>query len=145
MPEQYQVAAYRHFETAELLAEHGKIDDAAYHLGISGENSIKYAMQDCGLEAHWNSARIPKNSQPMRGHWGKLQAKINNELAIINLYATGRRSASLRNIVNNGVGSKFNGWNIDIRYADSGLVPVSQADHDQWHNDAEEFLINFVL
>lgn len=145
LPEQYQIAAYRHFEAAELLDANSMRDDAAYHLGVSGENAIKYAMQAAGLEAHWDGSNIRKNNQPMRGHWGTLQAKIDSERDNINLIATGRRSASLRSLVNSGPIQQFLGWGIDIRYADSGLVPVSDADHTRWHSDAQNFLINFVL
>lgn len=145
MPEQYQVAAYRHFEAAELLAANGMRDDAAYHLGVSGENAIKYAMQEAGLEAYWDGCGIKKRNQPMRGHWGDLQAKVQQELGNINLFATGRRSAPLQSLVNSGPVQQFSGWGIDIRYADSGLVPISAVDHERWHSDAQEFLINFVL
>ncbi len=145
MPEQYQVAAYRHFEAAELLATNGMRDDAAYHLGVSGENAIKYAMQAAGLEAYWNSCGIKQHQQPMRGHWGVLQQKVENERNNINIFATGRRSAPLQNLVNSGTINQFSGWGIDIRYADCGLVPISEADHERWHSDAQEFLINFVL
>lgn len=145
MPEQFQVAAYRHFEAAELLAANGMRDDAAYHLGVSGENAIKYAMQEAGLEAHWDSCSIKKNQQPMRGHWGVLQAKVESERNNINIFASGRRSAPLQTLVNSGPIHQFLGWGIDIRYADSGIVPVNQADHDRWYSDAQEFLINFVL
>lgn len=145
MPEQYQIAAYRHFETAEILAKNKMRDDAAYHLGVSGENAVKYAMQNAGLQNHWNMAGIRPGSQPMRGHWGELQAKICAEINTINLFATGRRSAALRRLASSGTISSFNGWNINIRYADSALVPISQEDHDRWHSDAMQFLIDFTL
>lgn len=145
MAEQYQVAAYRHFQTAELLASHGMLDDAAYHLGVAGENAVKHAMQEAGLEAHWDASGIRKRNQPMRGHWGDLQAKLASEVNAINLFSSGRRSAPLRNLVNGGAINCFDGWHIDIRYADSAMVPVSLNDHQRWYEDAQSFLVNFSL
>lgn len=145
MPEQFQVAAYRHFKTAELLADNSMLDDAAYHLGVAGENAVKHAMQEAGLEVHWDAVGINKNTQPMRGHWGRLQAKLVAEAATINLFSSGRRSAPLKRLIASGSITEFSGWSIDIRYADSTLVPVSTADHQRWYDDAQAFLIDFAL
>lgn len=145
MAEQYQAAALRHFASAEALAANGHLDDASYHLGLVGENAIKHAFQDAGMEAFWRTNGTHINNTPMRGHWGHLQAKIEGLAQEIALVSSGRRSVALSTLVANSSITCFAGWSIDIRYADDRYVPVSREDYQSWHNDAIQFLVDFAL
>lgn len=145
MGEQFDVAAFRHFETAEHLETGGHIDDAAYHFGLCGENAVKSAMREAGLEQHWASiSNAALRNSPMRGHWGDLSQRIQVAASDINLYAAGRRSTALR-VLSSTTTPSFVGWNIDIRYADPALVPVSSASVSLWKADATRFLVKFVI
>lgn len=139
------MAAMRHFEVAEHLLANGYIDDAAYHFGVCGENAVKSGMRDAGLEQYWANCGGGKlKSSPMRGHWGQLNSRLVSAATEISLYASGRRSAPLRAALAN-CAQIFNGWNIDIRYADPKYVPVSAPTVSRWQSDASAILLDLVV
>ena len=74
MAEQYEVAAWRHLGVGEKLLAQQEIDDAGYHFGVSGENSLKAMLQLAGLEAHWLAAGIRLNRTAMRAHFPNIQS-----------------------------------------------------------------------
>ncbi len=144
MSEKFDVAAHRHFAAAEHLEHGGHTDDAAYHYGICGENAVKSAMRDAGLESHWsNISKAVLWNSPMKGHWGKLSDKLSTASMDINTYAAGRRADALRALASRTT-PVFDGWDIDIRYADSRFVPVNEASLESWKNDAATFITSFV-
>jgi hypothetical protein len=143
--EQFDLAAIRHFDTAEHLEDGGHHDDAGYHYGICGENAVKSAMREAGLEQYWRSlGQKALNKSPMRGHWADLAAKIVAASNEINVFAIGRRANALRTLAGSNI-AVFDGWHIDIRYANPAYVPVKPVSLMGWKNDAAQFVANFVV
>jgi hypothetical protein len=146
MTEQYQVAAWRHHETAEALQGRGFLDDAGYHYGVSGENSVKYALQASGVEAGWLHVNVNLLGTPMRAHFPKIQTLCDQAKAHIAMYATGRLAGAISNKISDiSFSGKFVGWNINIRYADTDFTPVDPAVCSGWESDSLDLLLNLVV
>lgn len=145
MTEQFDIAALRHFETAECLKNAGHTDDAAYHFGICGETAFKHALRASGFEGTWNAHSARSRDTPMRGHWGDLHRRIQNAAQEIQMFAQGRCAVPLVCLANQVPQTYFQGWSIDIRYADPSYIPVTNAQLKAWENDAADFLLHFVI
>ena len=138
---------------AELLLEHGEVDDAAYHFGICGENAVKQMLRLAGVEAAWITAgaangKTPRQAlanTPMRGHFPSLVNLVQAAQQDIALYATGRYSAHISSLVlSSSFKFRFAGWEINIRYADSVCTPVTQQDCSAWNADADDLVLALV-
>ncbi len=129
MPEQFDVAARRHLDTAEILEAEGRLDDAGYHYGLAGENAVKQSIvAACGpltkemrLFVHFDTA---------------LKAAIPKWLEVSGVLASGRLGGGLAADMKAGTfDSRFDGWNINIRYADTHF-PVDPSRVAAWKADA---------
>ncbi|WP_295437712.1 hypothetical protein [uncultured Thiodictyon sp.] len=146
MTEQYDVAAARHHRVAEHLEMNGEIDDAAYHYGLVGENALKYALCKSGVAGVWNGARMKPRNTPMGKHLPSLTSAIQGFITDIQLHAVGRVGAELQAVVGDpAFVSRFQGWSLDIRYADHTCTPVSLVDCQRWSLDADLVLRRLVL
>ena len=146
MTEQYDIAADRHYRVAEQLETSGEIDDAAYHYGLVGENSLKHAMRNAGVANQWSQPRKKARQTPMGKHLPALTLEMQNFASDIHLFATGRIGARLQSILNDPTfGALFSGWSIDIRYADTQYTPVNAGDCQRWGQDARFVLHRLVL
>jgi hypothetical protein len=146
MTEQYDIAAGRHHRVAEHLAARGEIDDAAYHYGLVGENALKHALRKSGVATAWDLAGKKPKTTPMGKHLPPLTAEIQTFMHDIHLHAFGRIGGRLQAVVHdpNFVGL-FQGWSIDIRYADNQCTPVDPGDCQRWGQDADLILRRLVL
>ena len=100
------------------------------------------------INARWYyylAAGVALRNTPMRGHWGALEQRINAAAIQIGLLAQGRRANALHVLAQMTPITHFAGWSIDIRYADTACVPVSQLNHQAWHDDATEYMLKFAL
>jgi hypothetical protein len=146
LAECYDQAAVRHFDVAELLKRHSKLDDAGYHFGICAETSIKHGLREAGLEARWLANNVDLRQTPMRGHWNALARKIIALQSEINQYAQGRRAALLiKHALDPALSTHFNSWSIDIRYADPNHTPVMAADVVSWEAKALDLLCDLAM
>lgn len=145
MPEQYDLAAVRHFRAAEHLEAGGHADDAGYHFGICAENAVKSALREAGLEGYWtNISKSALRQSPMKGHWNELGSKLAAAASDINAHAQGRRAAPLQQMSLLPYNS-FSDWHIDIRYADPDHVPISPDALTRWKQAAADLIINLVI
>ena len=146
MTERYSVAAERHHRVAVRLEADGETDDAAYHYGLVGENALKYGLFKSGVAQAWDSGGIKRTNTPMGKHFPKLTPIIRDLIADIRLFASGRIGAQIQSVVDDSAfAGRFQGWSIDIRYADDQCTPVDPADCARWAQDAELFLWRLVL
>ena len=127
MADRFDVAARRHLDTAEVLEDAGRIDDAGYHYGLVGETAVKHSIVlACGtltpdLRRHFD--------QPLRD-------AIQTSSAIIAVLNSGRLGGGLaRDLRASQFASRFDQWRVTIRYADSA-VPVTGARLAVWKADA---------
>jgi len=129
MPEQFDVAARRHLDTAELLEAEGRLEDAGYHYGLVGENAVKQSIvaacgpltKRMGLFAHFDTP---------------LKTAIQQSEDVSGVLASGRLSGGLAIEIAAGTfASRFDGWNINIRYADTDF-PVDSRRVATWKADA---------
>jgi hypothetical protein len=131
MPEQFDIAARRHLDTAELLEREGMLDDAGYHYGLAGENAVKQSVvAACGA--------LPRD---LRKHFDTpLTKAVLNSLQVSAVLANGRLGGGLVSDIRAGAfESRFNQWNIRIRYADSNF-PVDSRRVAAWKADAVALL-----
>jgi hypothetical protein len=146
MTEQYDVAAERHHRVAVHLHTVGELDDAAYHYGLVGENGLKDALHRSGVVGTWQRTGIKPRKSPMGQHFPKLHPQIQLFISDIRLHASGRVGAALYAVVSNpAFANLFQGWSIDIRYADTLCTPVNPADCQRWARDADLVLRRLVL
>lgn len=119
MAENYLVAAYRHFDDAELLRREARLDNAGHHYGVAGECAIKAV---CVEEAGDRPAKHfdPVASRDLRG------------AAVANL--SGHKGQRILAVLP----QLFDGWSVHDRYADTGHVAADQV--DQWRTDADRVL-----
>ena len=135
MPEQYDVAAWRHLATAGKLFSSSDFDDAGYHYGVCGENILKAALLNAGLKSHLEPL---KKKDPMWAHLPKIKNLVIEAQAVIVAHAAGRLAAPLASTISKAnFLNLFDGWTIDIRYADTAVCPVSSPIAQQWKDDAE--------
>lgn len=126
MVEQFELAAWRHLETAWMLQGSSYHDDAGYHFGMVGETALKeLVIKSVGS--------LPPT---LYGHLGpgehKLQEKLAQARAELALMASGRLGAvSIPDPI-----PDFSGWRIDIRYHDDTICPVPQSQVSNWERDA---------
>lgn len=127
MPEQFDIAARRHFATAETLEAEGRLDDAGYHYGLAGENAVK---QSC-------IAACGPLTKDLKQHFvGGLRQAIQLSQAVSGVLATGRLCGGLAaDLRANTFASRFDGWDIQIRYAHTDF-PVDSARVATWKADA---------
>ncbi len=132
MPERFADAALRHLETAEVLENEGRRDDAAYHYGLVGETAIKAAVVAAvgslpgTLKRHINESRRPS-----------LQDEVARSAVVVACLASGRQGGALLSDINNGrLGRRFTDWTLNIRYADDDCCPVSESSLAVWKADA---------
>lgn len=141
MVERFADAALRHLETAEVLEQEGRLDDAAYHYGLVAETALKEACVratgmplDKKLRRHINDKKNP------------LQAAISNYTQITTMMHSGRLGGALGYELSNGsLVRRFVSWSIDIRYADDAHCPVKLADLAMWKADALALYNNGVF
>jgi hypothetical protein len=146
MTEQYEIAALRHFDVAELLLAQLHLDDAGYHFGIAGENALKHALQSAGMEQFWQNNGVGPNKTPMRKHYPHLEPSVVAEEQMILAHAQGRLASPLAQLISApNHGSRFNNWSIDIRYADTICTPVPAASCAQWQEDAADMLLRLIF
>lgn len=145
MAERYLEAAWRHLGVGEKLQRSGDIDDAGYHFGVSGENSLKALLQISGVQAAWAGAGVQPRATPMRGHFPDLHDSVQQAQAEISLYANGRLAGHVASLLlSPGFAGRFIGWHINIRYADTDHTPVTAANAQRWREDAEDFVLPLV-
>lgn len=143
--EQYHIAAVRHRRVAERLEEVGETDDAAYHYGLVGENALKHALELAGVWAAWQAAGFRRNETPMGKHFPRLTDAVGAHLGDVQQHASGRIGAALNSVVSDlAFATRYQGWMIDIRYADSACTPVDTADCQRWAKDADEMLCALI-
>ena len=154
MAERHDVAAWRHLRVGELLVGLGEFDDAGYHFGVSGENSIKFALWASGVRSAWivtgaalgRSLAASLGGTPCRGHFPTLHQLVHDARADIAANAVGRYAAPIAAaLLSSTFPSRFAGWNIDIRYADPAYTPVAEALCTAWRNDAEDLLLMLMI
>lgn len=154
MVERYGRAAEQHIDAGDRLRLHNMLDDAGYHFGVSGENSVKYALEVSGMQSKWvqdGAARgLSRNESlmgtPMRGHFPRLKDLIVRVRSEIAINATGRHAAPiLAKVLSTSFDSVFSGWDIQIRYADTTCTPISPADCTRWKADAEDLFSSLVI
>ncbi len=146
MAEVYDVAAWRHYRTAEILQDAGQGDDASYHFGITGETALKSALRVSGCEAAWIAAGTKLKNTPMRGHFHQLGDLVQSTALEIGAFASGRLAQPIAAyVLNPAFQARFQGWHIDIRYADPDHTPVSAAKLDGFQRDAEDLLLALVI
>jgi len=142
MAEKYGFAALRHLRVGSRLLEQSEFDDAGYHFGVSGENSLKEALVICGLALKWKDT-IKKKDSPMSAHLPKITILIHALRDEIAVSAVGRRGAAISAVVlDDDFPNRFLRWSIDIRYADDECTPVSEEDCRKWELDAPILLKN---
>ena len=127
MPEQYDVAARRHLDTAESLEIGGRLEDAGYHYGLAGENAVKQSIvAACG--------NLPK---ALHRHFDvALRDAIQSSQQVLSLLANGRLGGGLaRDLQAGNFTFRFDKWDIKIRYADSDW-PVDPGRVAAWKADA---------
>lgn len=145
MTERYDVAANRHHRVGDRLLD-GEPDDAAYHYGLVGENALKHGLSSSGIADAWATAGLKVRDSPMRKHLPNLTIAIQAFSSEIPLYAHGRIGAQIQAVVNDpAFADRFQGWSIDIRYADDQCTPVTQNDCERWARDADYLLRTLVL
>jgi hypothetical protein len=143
--EQYDRAAVRHYQVADLLEREGETDDAAYHYGLVGENALKHALVQAGVWAAWQLAGQKRGNTPMGKHLPNLTNSLQHVIGDIQRNASGRHGAALNAVVSDPTfAGRFQGWCIDIRYADDGCTPVAKADCQRWANDADHLFNTLV-
>jgi len=133
--EDFATAALRHLESAEVLELEGRLDDAAYHFGLVGETALKAAVLGAiGGNAPVLPSRLKKHiNHPQQS----LQTAIARETQLIGLLCNGRLGGALLIEMQSGtLGTRFAGWSLDIRYADSNHCPVQLQDVHRWKLDA---------
>lgn len=103
MPEQFDVAARRHLDTADILEAEGRLDDAGYHYGLVGENAVKQSIvavcgpltKKMGLFVHFDTA---------------LKAAIEQSQDVLGVLASGRLGGGLAAEMSAGTfASRFDG------------------------------------
>jgi hypothetical protein len=127
MPEQFDIAARRHLDTAESLEIEGRLDDAGYHYGLAGENAVKQSIVTaCGS--------LPK---ALRKHFDVgLRDAIQASQEVLGLLANGRLGGGLAADLQTGnIMFRFDKWDIRIRYADTDY-PVDPGRVASWKADA---------
>lgn len=145
MNERYDVAAGRHQRVAEHLEGKGEFDDAGYHYGVAGENAVKNALRDSGVEAAWTKACRRLRETPMGRHFPTLQDKVKDVQTEIQAFACGRLATSIqKEILGPDFPSRYQGWNLDIRYADRRYTPVDPKDCARWAQDTAELLVALI-
>lgn len=132
MADQYGVAALRHLGTAEALEVKGRLEDAGYHYGIAGETAVKASLERAGVainkEFWWHLDDKPNKS---------LLHAIQNSAQVLSLLASGRLGGGLVADLDAGVlTTRFAGWSIKIRYADTDFCPVDASNLAAWKVDA---------
>jgi hypothetical protein len=110
LPEDYESAAYRHFEDAIALQSAGRTDNAGHLIGFAAECAIKYKL----------STLRPLNNSP-HGHFP--------EILIIARKHLGSRAnySSMYDILK---GNIFIGWHVNRRYDETGNT--DPADLTSW-------------
>lgn len=146
MAEQYGVAAWRHHDVAETLEHLGFLDDAGYHFGVCGENAVKHSLRAAGVESVWVAAKISLKKTPMKQHFPTLKSFVKRAQADIAVNAQGRFAAAVASLVlDPSFANRFNGWHINIRYADTTNTPVAGGTCSGWHTDADDLVLGLVL
>ncbi len=127
MAERFDVAARRHLDTAEVLEDAGRIDDAGYHYGLVGETAVKHSIVlACG-----------RLTPDLLKHFDRpLREAIQNSIAVIAVLNSGRLAGGLaKDLRTKQFASRFDQWRVTIRYADSA-VPVTATRLAAWKADA---------
>ena len=113
-----------------MLEQANRLDDAAYHYGLVGEISIKAAL-------------VLATSMPLNRSYHKHLPSLGrvaqqNATALISLLANGRTggAALLGDLRGRQLQGRFQGWSVDIRYADTSLCPVQPSQLQDWKQDA---------
>lgn len=154
MTEQYDIAAKRHRDVGEKLQTGRDLDDAGYHFGVSGENSVKYALEASGVVSAWlaigaaqgRTPRASLSNTPMREHFPSLKQFVMRTQSEISTYATGRLGMPISSyILDPSFANRFDNWDINIRYADTNCTPVTAAACADWHSDADDLFLNLVI
>jgi hypothetical protein len=146
MTERFDVAANRHHRVGDRLAADGETDDAAYHYGLVGENALKHGLSSSGVAAALDAAKVKRKVSPMWKHFPKLTSAIETFSGYVPLYALGRIGAQMQAVVGDpAFATRFQGWSIDIRYADDQCTPVAPNDCERWARDADDLLRTLVL
>jgi hypothetical protein len=100
-----RLAAYRHFEAAEKLAEGKRRDVAGYLYGIAAECGIKAMMLDINIRPLPNERR---KEDPFFAHFPDLRTMLRSRLE-------GRLAAPLLPFISSD--AFMNNWSTDMRYS----------------------------
>jgi|GEM_PF-6527072 len=140
MVDRYDVAAVRHFKTAEILERGGRLEDAGYHYGLAGETAVKAALTKCGVSI----------GRDLRKHFDgdgekSLSEAVKRSVAITSLISTGRLGGALaKDLRTNQLKDRFRNWSIFIRYANDDY-PVTIERLGIWRADAAKLVVEGVL
>lgn len=146
MAERYDMAAERHQRVGARLEQLGETDDAAYHYGLVGENALKHALRQSGVEAAWAAVGLARKKTPMGKHFPQLTSELADVSQFINVNATGPTGAQLASLVNDpNFANHFTDWSINIRYADDQHTPIAPQICRQWGDNADDFLLKLVM
>lgn len=118
LPVAYAIAAVRHFEDAEQLAERQRFGGAGHLIGFAAECAIKHAVE--GLR--------PQNRAPHL-HFPELVERAKKLL-------NGRRKHSVFTLLQHR--AFMDGWEVDHRYGDNDVV--APAIYRTWRTDASRAL-----
>ena len=82
----------------------------------------------------------------MRGHFHQLGRLVQRTATEIRVFASGRLAQPIAaHVLNPAFQTRFQGWHIDIRYADPDHTPVAAAKLDGFQRDAEDLLLALVI
>ncbi|WP_146207979.1 hypothetical protein [Azospirillum sp. TSH64] len=110
----YGVAAIRHLEDAEILADGERWGGAGHLIGFAAECAIKHRIRT-----------IKPTLQRVEGHLPAL-------IGIARTHLTGRRDVGMLNLLRTS--GLMGGWKVHLRYADD--TAVGRNDFTKWRDHA---------
>lgn len=118
MPENYGVAAVRHFTDAECLAAALSWDGAGHLVGFSAECALKYGIMS-----------LRQDGEGVRGHFPDLTEIAKRQL-------NQRRHSGLYTIIKNQ--NFMSDWKVELRYHENGAI--DQAKYELWRQQTYSLL-----
>ena len=118
MPDNFEDAAIRHFDDADILAAAGSIDGAGHLIGFSAECGIKHGIR-----------MLMSDIDPLHGHLPELVEKAKRAL-------TQRRQSGLYTILKNK--TLLANWKVDLRYSSNRTIEKSV--YEEWRRQTYAIL-----